>query len=58
MSKSVCKLKIEIQSENIIGIGFFLKFMIDQDQEPFYFLLFNDYIKRKDIINKNNNIYV
>ena len=58
MSKFVCKLKIEIQSENIIGIGFFLKFMIDQDQEPFYFLLSNDYIIRKDIINKNNNIYV
>ena len=56
VSKSVCKLKIETLSETIIGTGFLLKFRINQ--EPFYCLMSNEHIIRKDKINKNNDIYI
>lgn len=55
ISKSICKLKIETQSDPIIGTGFFLKFKMDK--EIFYCLLTNENIIQKDIIN-NNNIYI
>ena len=56
VSKSVCKLKIETLSETIIGTGFLLKFGINQ--EPFYCLMSNELIIRKDIINKNNDKFI
>ena len=56
VAKSVCKLKVETETETIIGTGFLLKFWIDQ--EPFFCLMSNEHIIRKDIINKNNIIYI
>ena len=55
ISKSICKIKIEIKSETIIGKGFLLKFYIDQ--ELFYCLISNEHIIKNEII-KNNNIII
>jgi len=54
VSKSICKIKIEIKSKTIIGTGFLLKFYIDQ--ELFYCLISNEHIIKNDIIKNNNNI--
>ena len=55
ISKSICKLKIETQSDTITGTGFFLKFKMDK--EIFYCLLTNGNIIQKDIINNDICIY-
>ena len=49
ISKSICKIKIETNSETILGIGCLLKFWIYQ--ELFYCLISNEHIFKKDIIN-------
>ena len=55
VSKSICKIRIETKSENIIGTGFLLKFYIDQ--EMFYCLISNEHVIKNEII-KNNNIII
>ena len=45
VSKSICKIRIEIKSEAIIGTGFLLKFYIDQ--ELFYCLISNEHVIKK-----------
>ena len=55
ISKSIWKLKIETQSDPIIGTGFFLKFKMDK--EIFYCLLTNGNIIQKNIINNDICIY-
>ena len=54
ISKSICKIKIETNSETILGIGCLLKFWINQ--ELYYFLISNEHTIKKDIINNNNII--
>ena len=54
VSKSICKIRIEIKSEAIIGTGFLLKFYIDQ--ELFYCLISNEHVIKKEIVENNNNI--
>ena len=54
ISKSICKINIETNSETILGIGCLLKFWIHQ--ELYYFLISNEHIIKKDIINNNNII--
>ena len=54
VSKSICKIRIEIKQEKIIGTGFLLKF--DIDQELFYCLISNEHIIKNEIIKNNNNI--
>ena len=54
ISKSICKIKIETNSETILGIGCLLSFWIHQ--ELYYFLISNEHTIKKDIINNNNNI--
>ena len=54
LSKSICKINIETNYETIIGIGYLLKFWIYQ--ELYYFLISNEHIIKKDIINNNNII--
>ena len=54
ISKSICKIKIETNSETILGIGYLLKFWIHQ--ELYYFLISNVHTIKKDIINNNNII--
>ena len=54
ISKSICKIKIETNSETILGIGCLLKFWIHQ--ELYYFLISNEHTIKKDIINNNNII--
>ena len=54
ISKSICKMKIETNSETILGIGCLLKIWIHQ--ELYYFLISNEHIIKKDIINNNNII--
>ena len=54
ISKSICKIKIETNSETILGIGCLLKFSIYQ--ELYYFLISNEHTIKKDIINNNNII--
>ena len=49
ISKSICKIKIETNSETILGIGCLLKFWIHQ--KLFYCLISNEHIFKKDIIN-------
>ena len=56
--KSLCKIKIETESDNIIGTGFLLQIKIDKDKEPFYCLLSNVNVIKKDIINNNKNFYI
>ena len=54
ISKSICKIKIETNSETILGIGCLLKFWIHQ--ELYYFLISNEQTIKKDKINNNNII--
>ena len=54
ISKSICKIKIETNSETILGIGCLLKIWIHQ--ELYYFLISNEHTIKKDIINNNNII--
>ena len=54
ISKSICKINIETNSETILGIGCLLKFWIYQ--ELYYFLITNEHTITKDIINNNNII--
>ena len=54
ISKSICKIKIENNSETILGIGCLLKFWVHQ--ELYYFLISNEHTIKKDIINNNNII--
>ena len=56
VSKSICKIKIENKSEAIIGTGFLLKFIIDQ--EMFYCLISNEHVIKNEIIKNNNIIYI
>ena len=56
VSKSICKINIEIKSEKIIGTGFLLNFRIDQ--EMFYCLISNEHVIKNDMIQNNNNIYI
>ena len=56
VSKSICKLKIETISKTIIGTGFLLNFLIDQ--ERFCCLMSNDHIIEQEIINNKNNINI
>ena len=49
--KSLCKIKIEIQSETILEFGFLIKFWIEQ--ENFYCLIFNGHPIKNEIINNN-----
>ena len=56
VSKSVCKIEIQIQSKIIIGTGFFLQCWIYQ--EPFYCLMSNEHIIENDIINNKNDINI
>ena len=56
ISKSICKIKIETQFNNIIGTGFLLKFWINQ--ECFYCLVSNEHVIKTDLINNNSNIYI
>ena len=49
--KSLCKIKIEIQSETILKFGFLFKFWIEQ--ENFYCLIFNGHPIKNEIINNN-----
>ena len=55
ISKSICKIKIETNSETILGIGYLLKFWIHQ--ELHYFLISNEHTIKKDIIN-NKKRYI
>ena len=48
ISKSICKIKIETNSETILGIGCLLKFWIYH--ELYYFLISNEHIIKKDIL--------
>ena len=52
--KSICKIKIETNSETILGIGCLLKFFIHL--ELFYCLISKEHTIKKDIINNNNII--
>ena len=52
--KSLCKIKIENHSETIFGLGFLLKFVIDQGY--FYCLVSYDHVINSNIINNNNII--
>ena len=54
ISNSICKIKIESQSETIFGYGFLLKFYIGQ--EVFFCLISNENIIKKDIIDNSNII--
>ena len=54
ISKSICKIKIETNSETILGIGCLLKIWIYQ--ELYYFLISNEHTIKNDIINNNNII--
>ena len=54
VAKSVCKIKIQIQSKIIIGTGFLLNFWIDQ--EHFYCLMSNEHIIENEMINNKNDI--
>ena len=54
ISKSICKIKIETNSETILGIGCLLQFRIHQ--ELYYFLISNEHTIKNDIINNNNII--
>ena len=54
VSKSICKIRIEIKSEEIIGIGFLLKFYIAQ--ELFYCIISNEHVIKNEIVENNNNI--
>jgi len=56
ISKSICKIKIEIQSGIISSSGFFLKFYIEQ--ELFYCIIFNNHEITDDMINNNNIIHL
>ena len=52
--KSICKIKIETNSETLLGIGYLLKFMIEQ--ETLYCLITNEKVIKNEIINNNNKI--
>ena len=54
ISKSICKIKIETNSETILGIGCLLKIWIHQ--ELYYFLISNEKTIKKDIVNNNSII--
>ena len=56
VSKSICKIKIETPLRTKYGTGFLLRFLIDQ--EASYFLVSNEHVISKDIINNENNIYI
>ena len=58
ISKSFCEIKLETESDTIIGTGFLLQIKIDKDKEPFYCLLSNVNVIKKDIINNNKNFYI
>ena len=56
VSKSICKIKIEIPLGTKYGTGFLLGFYINQ--EAFYCLVSNEHLITNDIINNENNIYI
>ena len=56
LSKSICKIKIENESDSKYFTGFLLKFSIEQ--EIFYCLIFNKHDITNDIIQNNNIIYI
>ena len=56
VSKSICKIKIETPLGTKYGTGFLLRFYIYR--EIFYCLVSNEHVISKDIINKEDNIYI
>ena len=56
VSKAICKITTETSEGNINGIGFLLKFFINQ--EEFYCLISNEHVITKDAIKNKNMIYI
>jgi len=56
ISKSICELRLETEDKTLSGMGFLLKF--DIAQEYFYFLVSNESVIKKDIIDNNKLIYL
>ena len=56
ISKSICKIKIEINNDTVIGTGFLLKFIIDQ--ERFYCLISNEHVLKENLIQNKHTIYM
>jgi len=59
LSKSICKIRIELENEKgktIKGTGFFLHFVVCG--EDFNCLISNDHVIKRDLININTIIYI
>ena len=56
VSKSICKIKINLPQKTKFGTGFLLRFMINQ--EMFYCLISNEHVISNEIIKNNNTILI